>query len=151
MARPEGFEPPTFWSVAKRSIQLSQGRTLEGYQFFMPQVVENVSSIAKHFIQLSYRRNAATRGATLIITKGQSSVKRNISDGNGTFRRAIECGKSIPPYAGRSAPCIRGKLQISAHVNSSHLTTYAADETPLVPGCPVNPKRNPQQNGGLFY
>ena len=31
-ARPEGFEPPTFWSVAKRSIQLSQGRIF----FFHP-------------------------------------------------------------------------------------------------------------------
>ena len=30
MVRPEGFEPPTLWFVAKCSIQLSYGRTLLG-------------------------------------------------------------------------------------------------------------------------
>jgi hypothetical protein len=32
MVRPEGFEPPTLWFVAKCSIQLSYGRTLRGMQ-----------------------------------------------------------------------------------------------------------------------
>ena len=34
MVRPEGFEPPTLWFVAKCSIQLSYGRTLRGWQPF---------------------------------------------------------------------------------------------------------------------
>ena len=31
VVRPEGFEPPTLWFVAKCSIQLSYGRTLQGH------------------------------------------------------------------------------------------------------------------------
>ena len=34
MVRPEGVEPPAFWFVAKRSIQLSYGRTLQKRQPF---------------------------------------------------------------------------------------------------------------------
>jgi hypothetical protein len=32
MVRPEGFEPPTLWFVAKCSIQLSYGRTFREMQ-----------------------------------------------------------------------------------------------------------------------
>ncbi len=31
MVRPEGVEPPTYWFVASCSIQLSYGRTSQGY------------------------------------------------------------------------------------------------------------------------
>jgi hypothetical protein len=42
MVRPEGFEPPTLWFVAKCSIQLSYGRTLLGLQPFKDNGVCNL-------------------------------------------------------------------------------------------------------------
>jgi hypothetical protein len=51
MVRPEGFEPPTLWFVAKCSIQLSYGRTLRGMQPFKDIGVWASEQAARHNVE----------------------------------------------------------------------------------------------------
>ena len=53
MARRKGFEPPTFWFVAKHSIQLSYRRIYELLQA-ADIILSQQSSIVKHFIATLY-------------------------------------------------------------------------------------------------
>ena len=50
VARPERFERPTPWFVAKYSIQLSYGR----FVFLKPRILRKQLTHFKHFLQIHY-------------------------------------------------------------------------------------------------
>ena len=53
MVAPEGFEPPTFWFVAKRSIQLSYGVTSALF-FNSKAIITKTGQIVNTFSKKAY-------------------------------------------------------------------------------------------------
>ena len=57
MARPEGFEPPTTWFVARYSIQLSYGRPVENGVLEAPKIKRGGLSINLHGMKSIFSKN----------------------------------------------------------------------------------------------
>ena len=65
MVRPKGLEPQTFWSVARRSIQLSYGRT-SSLAMLLIYTVINKNQTIKRKKTIFYRENEYIRQGMLL-------------------------------------------------------------------------------------